>query len=94
MRNLSSLVRWSFGSSLRGLALGAAACAGSAAVSMKPVVVVPATGPHAPDVNPFAGAKLYVNPEYTATVEALAAKHPGCGRQAQEARQPTRRPSG
>jgi cellulose 1,4-beta-cellobiosidase len=76
MRKLSSLVRSSVGSSLLGLALGAAACAGPAAVSGKPVVVVPATGPHAPDVNPFAGAKLYVNPEYTAMVGGLAAKHP------------------
>src|SRR5579871_2979910 len=58
-----------------GLALGAASCAGSAA-SMKPVAVVPATGPHAPDVNPFEGAKMYVNPDYKATVEGLAAKHP------------------
>lgn len=58
-----------------GLALGAASCAGSGA-SMKPVAVVPATGPHAPDVNPFEGAKMYVNPEYKATIEALAAKHP------------------
>src|SRR6185437_9486986 len=31
---------------------------------------------HAPDVNPFAGATLYVNPEYKATLEAMAAKHP------------------
>ena len=44
---------------------------------MKPAAVVPATTPHAPDVNPFVGAKMYVNPEYHATVEALAAKHPG-----------------
>src|SRR5579871_1437055 len=58
-----------------GLALGAAACAGPAA-SMKPVAVVPATGPHAPDVKPFEGAKLYVNPDYKATVEALAGRHP------------------
>ena len=43
---------------------------------MKPAPVVPATTPHAPDVNPFVGAKMYVNPEYRATVEALAAKHP------------------
>ncbi|HEY6475405.1 MAG TPA: glycoside hydrolase family 6 protein, partial [Polyangia bacterium] len=70
MRNLSSLVLVS------GLGLGVAACAGPAAVSMKPVVVVPATGPHAPDVNPFEGATLYVNPDYKATVDAMAAKHP------------------
>jgi cellulose 1,4-beta-cellobiosidase len=43
---------------------------------MKPVAVVPATGPHAPNVNPFEGATFYVNPDYKATVEAMAAKHP------------------
>jgi cellulose 1,4-beta-cellobiosidase len=71
MRNPSSLVL------VFGLGLGviAAACAGPAA-SMKPVAVVPATGPHAPNVNPFEGATFYVNPDYKATIEALAAKHP------------------
>ena len=59
-----------------GLGLGAMSCAGSGAASMKPAPVVPATTPHAPDVNPFVGAKMYVNPDYHATVEALAAKHP------------------
>jgi cellulose 1,4-beta-cellobiosidase len=58
-----------------GLGFGVAACAGAGA-SMKPVAVVPATGPHAPDKNPFDGAKLYVNPDYKATIEELAAKHP------------------
>src|SRR5579863_4608656 len=71
MRNLSSLVLV-LGV---GLGLGVAACAGPAA-SMKPVAVVPATGPHAPNVNPFEGAAFYVNPDYKATVEGLAAKHP------------------
>ena len=59
-----------------GLGLGAMSCAGSGAASLKPAPVVPATTPHAPDVNPFVGAKMYVNPDYHATVEALAAKHP------------------
>jgi cellulose 1,4-beta-cellobiosidase len=71
MRNLSSLVLvLGCGSSL-----AVAACAGPAA-SMKPVAVVPATGPHAPNVNPFEGAAFYVNPDYKATVDAMAAKHP------------------
>ncbi|HVV50959.1 MAG TPA: glycoside hydrolase family 6 protein [Polyangia bacterium] len=42
----------------------------------KPSPVVPATTPPAPAKNPFEGATLYVNPDYKATVEALAAKHP------------------
>jgi hypothetical protein len=58
-----------------GLGLGVVACAGAGA-SMKPAAVVPATGPHAPDKNPFEGATLYVNPDYKATVDGLAAKHP------------------
>jgi cellulose 1,4-beta-cellobiosidase len=71
MRNPSSLVLV-LG---LGLGLGVTGCAGSAA-SIKPVAVVPATGPHAPNVNPFEGAVFYVNPDYKATIEALAAKHP------------------
>jgi cellulose 1,4-beta-cellobiosidase len=44
---------------------------------MKPAPVTPATGPHAPDgVNPFEGARLYVNPDYAKTVDGLAAGHP------------------
>jgi cellulose 1,4-beta-cellobiosidase len=55
-----------------GLGFGVAACAGA----MKPVAVVPATTPHAPtDLNPFAGARMYVNPEYNATVKAMAERH-------------------
>jgi cellulose 1,4-beta-cellobiosidase len=41
-----------------------------------PVPVTPATGPHAPDVNPFAGARMYSDPEYARTLEALAARTP------------------
>jgi cellulose 1,4-beta-cellobiosidase len=48
------------------------ACAGA-----KPKPVIPATTPHAPaGVNPFVGARLYVNPDYAKTLEALAAAHP------------------
>lgn len=40
--------------------------------------VVPATAPPAPEgLNPFAGARLYVNPSYVRAVQALAAAHPG-----------------
>lgn len=38
--------------------------------------VTPATGPAAPAVNPFQGAELYVNPDYTKKVEAAAAAAP------------------
>jgi cellulose 1,4-beta-cellobiosidase len=54
-----------------GLGLGVAACAGA----MKPVAVVPATSPHAPDVNPFVGARMYVNPDYNATIKGVAERH-------------------
>ena len=48
-----------------------------AACGPKPVPVTPATTPHAPtDLNPFAGAKLYVNPDYVATLEGVAKAHP------------------
>jgi cellulose 1,4-beta-cellobiosidase len=54
-------------------ALGLVACGGP-----KPVPVTPATTPHAPiDLNPFEGAKMYVNPDYVAAVENVAKNHPG-----------------
>jgi cellulose 1,4-beta-cellobiosidase len=44
---------------------------------IKAMPVEPAKGPHAPaDKNPFAGAKLYVNPDYMAKVEATAKEVP------------------
>lgn len=47
------------------------------ATGPKPSPVVPSTAPHAPDgVNPFAGARQYVNPDYTKAVNELAEKHP------------------
>ena len=50
---------------------------GACATGPKPVPVTPATTPHAPDgVNPFEGARMYVNPDYARTVEGLAAAHP------------------
>jgi cellulose 1,4-beta-cellobiosidase len=53
--------------------LGALSCASGPSASP----VTPATGPHAPaDVNPFAGARLYVNPDYGKKVEELAARTP------------------
>ena len=55
------------------LALGLAGCAGA-----KPRPVVAATTPHAPvSVNPFEGARLYVNPDYAKSVQGLVAGHPG-----------------
>jgi cellulose 1,4-beta-cellobiosidase len=63
----------SFSSLGVGLALALAGCA----ATMKPVAVTPATTPHAPDgVNPFEGARLYVNPDYAKTVKELATAHP------------------
>jgi len=57
-----------------GLGMALTACASTP----KPVAVTPATTRHAPDgVNPFAGGRLYVNPDYAKTVEGLAAAHPG-----------------
>ncbi|HSS38146.1 MAG TPA: glycoside hydrolase family 6 protein, partial [Polyangia bacterium] len=51
---------------------------GLAACGPKPVPVTPATTPHAPmDQNPFAGAKMYVNPDYVAALEGVAKSHPG-----------------
>jgi len=38
--------------------------------------VTPATGPHAPAVNPFEGAQFYLNPEYAKKVDAAAAATP------------------
>jgi len=47
------------------------------ATGPKPSPVVPSTAPHAPEgVNPFEGARMYVNPDYAKTVTELAAKHP------------------
>jgi cellulose 1,4-beta-cellobiosidase len=62
-----------------GLAL--AACASStpaAEATLTPAAVAAATGPHAPDgLNPFMGARLYVNGDYARTVEEVAARVPG-----------------
>ncbi len=55
------------------LALAAAGCAGA-----KPKPVTAATTPHAPtNMNPFEGARMYVNPDYAKSVEALIASHAG-----------------
>jgi len=57
-------------------AVAGSGCAGaSSAARLSPVV--PATTPPAPDgVNPFDGARLYINPDYVAAVQGLEAKHP------------------
>jgi cellulose 1,4-beta-cellobiosidase len=57
--------------------LGSAILLGACATGPKPVLVTPATTPPAPAINPFVGARIYVNPEYAKTVEGLAATHPG-----------------
>ena len=58
--------------SVAGLAMLLGACA-----TVKPVPVTPATTPPAPAINPFADAQLFVNPEYTKSVEALIPAHAG-----------------
>jgi cellulose 1,4-beta-cellobiosidase len=64
--------------SLGTLSIAFAILLGACTAAQKPQPVRPATTPHAPDgVNPFAGATLYVNPDYAKTVEGLAATHPG-----------------
>jgi cellulose 1,4-beta-cellobiosidase len=56
---------------------GFAIALGSCATMPKPVAITPPTTPPAPAINPFAGARIFVNPDYANTVEALAATHPG-----------------
>jgi cellulose 1,4-beta-cellobiosidase len=61
------------GASALALALTLAACT----AAQRPVPVTPATTPAAPEgVNPFEGARLYVNPEYTRMIEGAAARAP------------------
>ncbi len=61
-------------------ALSAAACSATSSTAAAPPVlspVEPAAGPHAPDgVNPFAGAKIYVNPDHVQDLRAVAQRHP------------------
>ena len=63
------------GSTRLAIVLAAGALAGCASVSgdarqAKPSPVVPPATPPAPDgVNPFAGARLYVNPDYVREIE-------------------------
>ena len=70
------------GSTRLAIVLAAGALAGCASVSgdarqAKPSPVVPPATPPAPDgVNPFAGARLYVNPDYVREVRALEPTHP------------------
>jgi cellulose 1,4-beta-cellobiosidase len=61
------------------LATALAGCAGaSGAARTAPLSPVePATTPHAPDgMNPFAGARMYLNPDYVAAVQGLEKAHP------------------
>jgi len=54
-------------------------CAGNSGAVRSDAVspVEPATTPHALDgMNPFAGARMFVNPDYVKAVGALAAEHP------------------
>lgn len=57
----------------------AAALAGCTATTSNLAVsrVEPATGPHAPaGVNPFSGARIYVNPDHVQDLRAVAGRHP------------------
>jgi len=55
------------------LALSLVACA----TASRPVPVSPASTPAAPEgVNPFAGARFYVNPDYAHMIEGAAARAP------------------
>jgi cellulose 1,4-beta-cellobiosidase len=57
--------------------LFAASTLALAACGPKPVPVTPATTPPAPiGMNPFDGAKMYVNPDYVAAVDGVAKSHP------------------
>ena len=61
---------------LTAVALGGCAGVSSEARPAEVSPVVPPTTPPAPDgVNPFAGAQLYVNPDYVKAVRALEAAH-------------------
>src|SRR5262245_32749565 len=62
--------------SLRIWIVGSALLLAACSAAQKPVPVTPATGPHRPDENPFAGARPYVNPEYAKAVKGLSAAHP------------------
>ncbi len=65
--------------SVAGLAMLLGASLGACATAPKPVPVTPATTPAAPAINPFADARLFVNPEYTKAIEALVPAHPAEG---------------
>lgn len=54
-----------------------AAVAAASCATIKPRPIAPPTAAAPPDVNPFEGARLYVNPDYAKTVTGLAAKRPG-----------------
>jgi cellulose 1,4-beta-cellobiosidase len=57
-----------------------AGCAGASSAARTPALspVQPATTPPAPEgMNPFDGARLYINPDYVAALQALETKHPG-----------------
>ena len=48
--------------------------------AQRPVPVTPASSPAAPEgVNPFAGARFYVNPDYARMIEGAAARAPADG---------------
>jgi cellulose 1,4-beta-cellobiosidase len=58
------------------LALGLVACT----AAQRPLPVTPASTPAAPEgVNPFAGARFYVNPDYARMIEGAAARAPADG---------------
>ncbi|HLK93116.1 MAG TPA: glycoside hydrolase family 6 protein [Polyangia bacterium] len=66
-----------------GVSAALTGCAGAtgetrapAQASPAPEVPPPSTPPAPSGVNPFVGARLYVNPDYVRAVEALTAEHP------------------
>jgi cellulose 1,4-beta-cellobiosidase len=52
-----------------------------AATKVAAMSVTPASGPHAADVNPFEGARFYLNPEYARKVDSAAGATPSMAAQ-------------
>lgn len=68
---------WAFASIVAALAGACASTAGQARPEESPPAASPQVATPAPQgVNPFAGARLYVNPDYVAEVRDVRAAHP------------------
>ncbi len=61
---------------LAGALAGCAGASGAARTEVVSPVEPPATPPAPAGVNPFAGARIYVNPDYVKAVQGLEAAHP------------------